>query len=338
MNRQYVNKIFEEELNFDNAYESFCYQNCLKILLQAKKIKNSWLYINSCTSMIYSGFLQLNCHRGVRGLIPRFQDKVKRINETRSTKEVFYENCEYISTKDEALITGVDTYYLPYASNYKKNHAKHTLILCGYDFNSNIVYVIDWYTPWFFKGTISISEFLKARESLNEYDGTIYSGDPIQNNWACINYIPEEELIPHAAIKDVILESINKYYSSCDNIGAQALKHLKNDLIFYVQHNYDKQVITKLYKSLFLIAKRHNFYLSYLENSKSLFGYDFSSLILSQKQIISKWDSFLMILLKFSVSASEKTVQRFNCAAEELIELETNYSKAIAEFSAKNFY
>lgn len=336
MINKYVNNIFEAELEFDAEYESFCYQNCLRILLQSKKIKDPWLYINSCSSMKYTGFLQLDCHKGVRGLIPKLQNKVKRIDEIRSTIDVFYENCEFIYTRGEAIIVGVDTYYLPYASNYKKNHAKHTLILCGFDFNRKIVYVIDWYPSWFFKGTILISDFLQARESLNTYDGTIYSGEPIQNNWAYINDLSEKELIPNAALKDFFLESINNYYSSCDNIGAQALEHLKNDLNVYVQQDYDKNVIAKLYKSLFLIAKRHNFFLLYLKKSNSTFRYDFSSLILSQEQVISKWDSFLMILLKLSVLTNDRTVQRFNYAADELINLEKIYSKTITEFAEKN--
>lgn len=47
-----------------------------------------------------------------------------------------------------------------------------------------MVHVVDWFAPWFFVGEIPLEQLLEARDSSNEYDGGLYSGKPIYNNWA----------------------------------------------------------------------------------------------------------------------------------------------------------
>ena len=58
--QNYVHDFFYNDLDYYEGYESFCYQNCLRLLLKAMGISNPWSYINASMSLIYKDkeFLQ----------------------------------------------------------------------------------------------------------------------------------------------------------------------------------------------------------------------------------------------------------------------------------------
>lgn len=70
---KYIHNIFWKNLKYDSSYESFCFQNCLKILIEAKDIDNPDFFINRSLSLLFdceSYAKMLYTHKDVRGLLP----------------------------------------------------------------------------------------------------------------------------------------------------------------------------------------------------------------------------------------------------------------------------
>lgn len=261
---QYINKIYEMEMEYFNGYESFCYQNCLRILLQGLNYKHPELYINAARTLRIGeeNSTPYFCpHQNMRGLLPSIYDNVVRTYEEDGAEEVWRKNMAFLCERDEPIVVGVDTYHLMYASNYKKNHAKHTMILCGYDLKKGEVYVIDWYAPWFYRGKVNIKDFLRARSSINEKDGTIYSGRAINNNWAYINKFEPRE--PKVLLSEVINTSMKYFFlTSGEHEGVGSILEMCD--ILKSRNNCDINC-DYLYRDVLSIIHRVQFFLQYLE-------------------------------------------------------------------------
>ncbi len=332
LDRKYIHEIYNQEQNFYDGYESFCFQNCLRILLESKGFRSAALYINSSLSLIYDeneDVCKFRTHENVRGLLPSLNDYVKRYYyDSPNKEEIFYENIKYMFTHNEPIIVGVDTYYLPYAINYMKNHAVHTLILAGYDLDRNEVNLIDWYEPWLFKGTIDIDIFLQARNSENPYDGTVFSGVPIQNNWAYIEKFDQKET--RKLFKEVIQYTMKQYYVDYDNVGPQALCKMYN----YFKSCKSESGYIGIYKDIYTGIKRHKLFLLYLsiyltiEDIKLL-----ANAIELLKEVVKKWDIMLMLLMKQAKNPTERTKTRALNKFQEIIEDESKLYTCINQIN-----
>lgn len=294
----YINEIYDIDLTYYDGYESFCYQNCLRILLQAMGYKYPELYINAAMTLRLeekTGGLCLGFHDEMRGILPSLGSNLVRIYEKDDVTTIWERNKLYLSERREPFIAGVDTYYLPYASNYKKNHAKHTLIVCGYDLVEDIVYVIDWYPEWFYRGQVKMKDFLLARSSKNECDGTIYSGCPVENNWAYINRFEAYE--PEELMKEFLKISVEKFYVPIvKSEGVESImllcRELKND------GNFDFYC---LFQSVFGIVRRVNFFEEYLKIYNNYFGNFFSKRLLERvNETKDAWEVLQFLLIKNS--------------------------------------
>lgn len=306
-----VHDFYYTDLDYFEGYESFCYQNCLRLLLKSFGIKDSWAYINASMSLLYKD-KELLQHSGIRSLLPEFSQFVQRIyyDDTVNAEDVFKDNMNFVLKNNMPIIVGADTYYLNYASNYMKNHAIHTLILCGYDSVTDDVYIIDWYAPWFFKGTIKKADFLKARQSKNEYDGSIYSGSPIRNNWA---YIKKDimEKNKKKLLDTVIKLSFEQCYNPSNSVdeaftGIEALKKLSEDVSKGGYLDYEA-----IFHQFYGMIKRHSFFKQYLVNySNSEKDYSITAVIESLNNTISMMKIVSMLLLKQSKSSSTRNSER----------------------------
>lgn len=306
-----IQSLYYAELDYFDGYESFCYQNCLRLLLKSIGIKDSWSYINASMSILYKD-KELQQHSNIRSLLPEFSSFVQRLYYDNSVKaeDVFEENIDFILKNDMPIIVGVDTYYLNYTSNYMKNHAIHTLILCGYDSVTDDVYIIDWYAPWFFKGTIKKAVFLKSRQSKNEYDGSIYSGTPIRNNWA---YIKKDIMKKNKKelLNTVIKLSLEQCYNPSNSvgeafIGIEALRKLSEDVRKDGYLDYEA-----IFHQFYGMIKRHSFFKQYLVNySNSEKDDSITVVIESLNNTISIMNIVSMLLLKQSKSSSTRNLER----------------------------
>lgn len=336
---KYVNKIYDTEMVFLKGYETFCYQNCQKILLQAQKLSHPEMYINGTLSIAFDKKKKyVTTEYGIRSLLPSLDNKVKRYyydDPNTKAEDVFEENAKYISKNDSAIIVGVDTYYLNYSTNYKKTHARHTAVMCGYDIENKLVYLIDWYAPWYFKGTVPLNEFLLARSSKNEYDGTMFSGESIDNNWAKIKKLPE---VPENDLVNELLHlSIKQNKASKANmkVGKDAVIAMK-EFINNVTNPEDSEYYT-FYKQLKQVVKRYNLF------KENLFLYDngFPESLKEEcsnvlTNIINDWDIMLMLLMKKKIANSERNNLKIQVKFDEITNNTEQLEKCINQLYKYN--
>ena len=300
-------------------------------------IKNAPLYINSTLSMIVkeddSDFqYDIVYDEDSRSVLPQFRSKVRRYTPIDAkTIDVWNENKLKIS-EGIPIIVGLDNYYLSYHPFYKKNHGRHTAILSGYSEDEKEVYITDWYDPWFFKGTIGFQEFLEARESLNPWDGSVYSGSPVYNNWAEVDK-NGWDLEASDLISTTIDLTISQYYcekKESQNIhkGILGLKKLL-DIILKTRDfdlNTKKQFLRDLHYKLFSATKRKKLFRLYLDISQGECKIrELDEAIQLLNYIIMKWDDISIIVLKGSFSKTEEMHQRVIKEISKMIIIEENF-------------
>lgn len=316
----YIHEIFNSQPVFLEGFETFCYQNCQRLLLKAQGVEYPELYINAAL------FMDFNADDGevlkgkdMRSLLPSYIKNVKRFfDESASAGDIFNENIRYMTENDSPVIVGIDSYYLPYASNYMKNHARHTLILCGFDLKSKEVSVIDWYPPWFYKGKVPLAEFLAGRQSGNPDDGTLFSGKSIGNNWAYIERFEQDR--PKKLLKELFSTVKDNYYDCTDSggiyHGTAAVVRIKE----YLNSLQDSDKFASLYKQLNIASRRYRLFKQYLECYLQADTYEgIAECVECAGKVAENWDIVLMLILKTGRLKSEKNVQRLNLKMNELL-------------------
>ncbi|MCI9541772.1 MAG: BtrH N-terminal domain-containing protein [Lachnospiraceae bacterium] len=320
----------QQSISILDGIESFCYQNCLRIVLQFQGLRNSELYLNAALSFGFDKSKEeLVTRQHIRSLLPPFSKCVKRKEylEEVLAEKIFEDNIDYIKKNKNAIIVGVDTYYLEYASNYMKNHARHTLVLCGYNQSTRKVQVIDWYPPWYYKGEVSLEAFLNARASKNEIDGTLYSGNPINNNWAQVDFIPyrtDNELLL------LLLEDMVKNHNLCDSdeniaYGVDGLKEFGK----FIEKTFECEKLNRTYKKMIVITKRYNFFRMYMRHFDNI--EIVRRIILNLDYKIEEWDRISMLVLKTSITNSSRIKEKIHTRIDNLIESDKDLYSDIME-------
>lgn len=323
-----IRDFYNSELSYYEGFNSFCYQNCIRLLLGARKVRNPELYINCSMSLLYeedkASSALLKSHSGSRCLIPEYSPLVQRHyhNLKDDSLKIFSENMKMVLKSGLPMIVGADTFYLPYAINYKKNHAIHTLLLCGYNSAYENVYIVDWYSPWYFKGTVKLEEFINARNSTNPYDGTVYSGMPILNNWAVIEG-DNPDKTPLELLKIQLGLSVEQYYTQVRTKEFQGIQALERFFKSIMDVKDYKTECKKLHDQLYVAIKRHELFRQFLVNvNMELKMEPIGKIANGFDEIISMWDIVLMLITKLELTGNEKTKERLRISFARCLEKE----------------
>lgn len=324
-----ISPIINQTLTYYDDYETFCYQNCIRQILEYYGISNADLCINACLSIVYKEFedgnFRIRFDSSAYGVLPSLQSNVIRANDIRDNKIIRLENLEYIK-QDYPLILTVDSYYLNYLPFYKKSHGRHTIILAGEE--KEHPYIIDWQAPWFFKGLISYEELFNARNSINQDDGGIFSGKNIQNNWA---YIKKDgwNINSNSLIEEFFDETKKQLYKDSNDgmyYGIYALEQLKKrfENVFFLELDKRKLELKKLYNSLYWPSKKRKFFQYYIELiiKKNISRYDCISLYEHVSKVNNEWDKLLVYILKSSFTGKDDNIKSIIKKIAELIDEE----------------
>ena len=322
MKEKYIHDIYYDELESYDGYESYCYQNCQRLILEHEYGPEALMMINTAPSIecITENIIKIKEKQGMRSLLPSIDKFAKRLHYgmNENMEKVFEDNIKFVFEMKKSIIVGADTYYLPHSNNYKKKHAKHTMILCGYDLEEGTVYIIDWYKPWCYRGKMSIEQFLEARNSKNVDDGTFYSGTPIGNNWAYIEPIEQYDIA--GLFDETIVLSKNNYFNNNNKGIISTLSSLKK----YISSLEDEKSYERIFFEIYTLINRKKIFLEYIELYTNLKNYDCKEFIEILKKNIASWDVFVVLLLKQSKRFNEKTKTRLVKKLSELIEEEKN--------------
>ena len=334
MKEKYIHDIYYDKLESYDGYDSYCYQNCQRIVLEHEYGREALLMINTALSVEYitENDIIIKEKKRMRSLLPSVDRFVKRLyyDMNENMRIVFEDNIKFIYENKKPIIVGADTYYLPHSNNYKEKHAKHTMILCGYNLDEGNVYIIDWYRPWCFRGKMSIEQFLEARNSKNVNDGTFYSGTPIGNNWAYIDTI--ENYSFDNLFHETIVLSRNNYFHDGDKGIISILSFLQK----YISSLKDEKSYEKLFFEIYTLSNRKKIFLEYIELYSNLkHQYYYNEFIEILKNNIDSWDVLVVLLLKQSNRYNEKTRIRLVKKCGELINEEKNMIDKFEIFFSK---
>ncbi len=317
-----------KKLEFYEGYESFCFQNCLRILLQYKEIDYPELYVNGALVLVscwnkHNKELRFSIGNEMRGLLPSVNNKVIRIYCPNEKPQIVFEDNMKLLKEKGPLIVGLDTYYMPYAINYKTNHAIHTAILTGFDLEKKHVSIIDWYKPWFFCGEVDVKNFLESRGSDNEYDGTIFSGVPIENNYAYVNDFEEVNAI--SLLREMLsLSQMNNDLEGRDKknnkvcYGVEAYRCLKEKIFEW----YNELDAKSLHSDFFGIWNRYKFFLEYIIIAEKYVDCNTRDLTKACSDMILELDAFRMLLMKMQIVKNERNKERLILRLEKIILLQ----------------
>ena len=178
--------LMDYDFEYGKEFHYLCLKNCIKQVLDFYGVKDSRFYINSIIEMAVDfnpkskfgfSFMKSNAYCPV---IPSKKSGI-RINGHKSAIRAWEQNMARASTIP--LIALVDAFYLDYRREYMTSHGAHCVLLSGCDPEKKTVHIIDWYEPYFFKGSVGYDLFLKARDSQNEYSRNPFSGYGLYNQW-----------------------------------------------------------------------------------------------------------------------------------------------------------
>lgn len=337
-----INDIYNLQMSFEDEFEGACFQNCILQILRYYNIDYPELYINysMTTVMKYNSIMDFNIYFNNKtyGLSALVDNNMFRTDENRSTEEVWLSNKHNIES-GVPIIVCVDGFYLNYLPYYQKQHCRHNIILAGY--NKTEVYVVDWYKSWFFKGNVLLKDFLKARESENEFDGGIYSGIPIRNNWAIL--IRENWNVSKIdLIVDTLETSIKNYYSDNTNAneicGINVYKKILAILKIVIDSESEdnsKMILSNIHKELYCTINRKRFFAFWL---KEISQYYKKSVLIQQAlstivSLVSEWEKIRAIVIKLSIVYKKQLLNKVICKLDQIIQMEYILKKYIIDLN-----
>lgn len=336
----YYKRIYNSKKDYYQGLEAFCDLNASRLLLENNGIQNALLYLDA--SMYFEFDFSKKIENYYNKLFKKTRERgVLKPNDKNLIKKFYYndiglENDLNLLKKEGPLAVGVDSYYLSYMKEYKKIHSWHTIILCGVTEDKNSLYIIDWAEPWFFKGLVPVSEFLKARSSKNELNNNdIYSGLPILNYTLQIN--KKWEIIEgKTLLKKVIELSIENYYTLSEE-RKLSMTNIKR-IIDYIKDIYTnekidnfKELLDCMYKQIYINLKRYKFfreYISYAYNCISL-SKEIKDLEKNILDVIMEWELFSISLLKLKTNKSDIILDKFISRGNKLYESEIKIGKQL---------
>jgi hypothetical protein len=223
-----------------------------------------------------------------------------------------------ISLDNEIIfIAIVDVYYIPYRREYEKIHGAHAVIVTGYDSYSDVVNIIDCYEPYFYDGTITLVNFLRARSSKNPKDDNPYSGWQISNKWVDIydgfNALSSEMCILKN-INDMLVSKTSTREELC---GIDAL----NYLLSIINHPVGQEFWRDLHNDMFPLSCMFNLFLcNYMELSDNMNIFR-SEYVAFFDDYYKKFQELLFMMLKQSIRINDSISLRFRILLEHFIVL-----------------
>lgn len=320
--------IYNYQHKYYKEFHSFCLKNCARQVLESQGIIDAIYYINCSLELFIesdseSPFNYTVYHGNDYTFLPRFENKIKIHREQGDQKVIWEKTLSKIEEGLPLIILG-DVYYLSYQQHYKKNHGSHSFLLCGYTEDYKSVYVVDWYEPHYFKGTLNVDEFNMARGSLNHWDHNPFSGMEIMYGWAQVETDGFVEK-PEKLLMDTVNLTIGQYfeggYKTCNGYcGIEGLEKVRDQLIYMDDIKWNN--LRQLHTQLYIGVKSKKLFQLYLKcfNEKNKGAY-IDVLVDLLDEIVLAWDILLLSILKGRVikttEQQNKIINNFNIVIDK---------------------
>lgn len=294
----------EFEQKYVDAFDSFCFQNSVLNVLKNYKIQNAIDYLNLGLSLTV--VINRKCHFQYTtwkdSLLPEFSKKLElHFEKNESIDNVTNKNMELVKN-GYPLILSCDTFYLPYTPYFYRSHGNHTLIMYGVNDEGNQVKISDCFHTWNYNDYIDIDIINRARQSKNEFDEGMFSGEPIELGWAKLErYGWKEER------KSLILWNLNIYLSNyyAKRVGKYRYgKDALTEVLTYLR-NCGIDMYVPLYRDSYYFVKRRKLFFYYLSTLTNIYILNNEqSLILLEN--MNRWETWHKNMLKVGLKLDEK--------------------------------
>lgn len=336
--------IFNTEQQYHDDLESFCDKNCILQVLDYYGVRNPLLYIETALNIHLfedkTKPIGYNINFDETYLIGTYNNKLIKHTPIDKTELQTWQENKLKLKEGIPVITGIDIFHLNYSSNYKLYHSNHKCILGGYSNDEKFASVIDYY-EWKYRGDILIEDFLRARSSVCPADDSPYSGYPIENEWLEIED-SNWSIDIRNTVKGTIDKVVKNYYEN-------GLTNYKTDFhgIAAMQKIYelfdenkdlnptDKSELIANIRVIFLfLYTRKKLFRYYISEASNLINIGLlPDLLNSLNEDIELWRKTTIIMLKASVSVSEKSYNKIAGRMKELIDLEEKRYHLLAQLS-----
>ena len=172
--------IVEYELPYYNEMQYLCLKNCFNQGMDYLGVEDSLLKLRTglefnIAVLTEEGKFSFFKHNL---LLPFYYMNGINKGSGNDFEEIFDDNLINLP-----VIVMVDVFHLSYRKEYHRYHGSHAIFLTGYKSSSKEVSIIDWYYPYFYKGSIHYDDYRMARSSSNPKDKNPFSGFQIRNYW-----------------------------------------------------------------------------------------------------------------------------------------------------------
>ncbi len=341
--------IVKREQVYIPEYHSYCLKNCIKHVLDYYISRDSTIFINCALDLILNvdqsstQSFDISYSNNVMPVLPPHDKKVK--TQKMSAKESLraWNTVKNIIDTGIPVILGVDVYYLRYQSCYKKNHGSHAVILCGYSDEDKTAYIIDWYQPHFFKGSIDQEELNLARTSENPWDGNPFSGLPIMNVWTELDpngWVPEPEHLLERTVSLTLYKYF--YHDKTDDgevyYGIAGLEKLTDIIEQHIGSATElkKMFLKSLHTKLYMAMKSKRLFRLYMGECQNHINMDILKNVCAlMNDLTAKWDVLLTSILKGSFVGNEQYIINTISKLKEIINMEYGLFELLTKLAQK---
>lgn len=301
-----MNKIIDQtEQTYEEAFDSFCFQNSVINILNSYGITNAIDYLNLGVGLKldFKESFHIIHDTWEECLLPAFRNNMYlEFSKVKDTDKVLKRNYDLVRA-GVPLIIVCDSFFLPYTPFHNRSHGNHTVIMYDVDEQERNIKITDRFHTWNYKGLIDADLITKARQSDNEFDGGLFSGQPIELAWAELKRDQWD-----ANRNELILENLNRtvseYYVSekgeCLN-GKNAYQEIycflndEQDIDFY-----------NMYSEIYYFIKKRTLFLFYLNyNCRDYFIGD-DTILQKYTDNLKQWNEWQNIVLKEGLKRNGK--------------------------------
>jgi len=303
-----------KNLIYHPIFEQFCLRMCVLNILNFYQIKHALLYLNTSVDIraITDENGQIKLEMGLQPLLSSCSSQYKLFNV--NCISYIWKGFNPAHLSNTPILIEVDGYDLPYHPLYQKEHKYHTCIMCNFNTETNVCRIVDWFTPYFFQGDMSLNAVEKA----------------FRGKWTFIQRDGWNQS-PISLYKETILLNYNKFFNQSDNnVGKNAVQQLityADRAICLENENNDNFLHTQISQFVGQLRLLYH-YLSEssvaMHVNKNL--YDFL------KVWLGKWRKVMMALLKNQYSQKPKKDFKYyvNAAWSLVDEYEYHLQNAIS--------
>lgn len=327
-------------LPYSRAFHFVCLKNCIRQILNYYGVDGSLFYINCVPDITLERQNDL-CDEYVVAyqsnlspILPPYSNRLKKFTYKEKDYQKAWNDVILKVQAGYPVITMVDTFELRYRNkDYRKNHGSHAIIVHNYDSVSEKLKIIDWYEPFFYKGSISKAEYLAARNSSNTYSNNPFSGHALENEWFFLTKEGWDE-----EQRTLLMDSFRLYleYNSSSStserigtyIGINALEKLAEKLEAMSFTNK----IEDFYNDIYCEYRTKHLFLYYLKTYQKKNPTELLDDVIScLTKLCVEWDATTFLLLKTIITSSPTLLDKAQKKLSNLLEQEHNLIHSISK-------